>query len=107
MTEKKCLPILIPMDTKWDNSPSGSSASRRMVCQRLTSDHAQSKFGFATGRVITEIPSDSKDYIGIDPCEGEACFKRNITYAASLPQMGALTDISEGCHQEFKVAILM
>ena len=55
--------------------------------------------------VVTEVLSDAKNYIEIDPCESGACFVRNITYTAPLSQMGALTDISEGCHQEFKVAI--
>ena len=56
-----------------------------------------------SGKVITEISSDADDYIDITPCNSEACFVRDVTYSATLPQMVALIDISKHCRQTFAV----
>ena len=59
-----------------------------------------------SGKVITEISSDADDYIDITPCNSEACFVRDVTYSATLPQMVALIDISKNCRQTFAVIIV-
>ena len=51
-------------------------------------------------RNVTEILHDSEFTVKIEKCsDGPGCFKYDLTYFASMPQIQAIMDLSESCTQ--------
>jgi len=56
--------------------------------------------------VWTSVSHDSVSDAAVSSCEPSFCHKHNVIYAATMEQIEALIEISEGCRQYIKVWLL-
>jgi hypothetical protein len=52
---------------------------------------------------ITSILHDSEEYVEVDNCFDSGCYSSDIHYSASDRQITKLIELSNECHQYFKV----